>query len=255
MSTAADDGRPVWEVAAPPGGWGPPWPQVVEIVRLIPHTQWTLIGGIMVQLHAVHAGMQITRPTRDVDMVLHIETGVVSFSGVREKLEQLGYVLREPMGEGPVHRFVRGDRAEEQVDVMVADHLPPSLEQKALRRKVFEVPGGTSALRKTVNCHVVVGSETIVLSIPDALGALVLKGAAYLEDARDRRRHLDDAVVLTCTVSNPMADRERMIGSDSKRIRALWSVLQDRGHPSWIAVGERSALRGHNALRILVGTK
>lgn len=89
-----------------------------------------------------------------------------------------------------------------------------------------------------------------MLSIPDALGALVLKGAAYLGDPRDRRRHLDDAVVLTCTVNNPMADRERLIGSDSKRIGALWTVLQDRDHPSWIAVGERPALRGHNALRI-----
>ncbi|MGV0737549.1 hypothetical protein ABQF35_11015 [Mycobacterium syngnathidarum] len=116
------------------------------------------------------------------------------------------------------------------------------------------MPGGTSALRKTVNCHAVVGPETIVLSIPDALGALVLKGAAYLEDARDRQRHLDD-VVLTCTVSNQMRDRERMIGSDSKRIRALGNVLQDREHPSWIAVGERPALRGHNALRILAETK
>lgn len=255
VSSAPDDGRPVWEIAEPPGGWAPPWPQVVEIVRLIPHTQWTLVGGIMVQLHAVHSGMQITRPTRDVDMVLHIETGAASFSGVREKLEQLGYVLREPMGEGPVHRFVRGDRDEEQVDVMVADHLPPRLAQKALRRRVFEVPGGTSALRKTVNCHVVVGSETIVLSIPDALGALVLKGAAYLEDPRDRRRHLDDAVVLTCTVSNPLADRERMIGNDPKRVRALWSVLQDRDHPSWILVGQRPALRGYNALRILAEAK
>lgn len=99
---------------------------------------------------------------------------------------------------------------------MVADHLPPSLTQKALRHKAFEVPGGTSALRKTVNCHVVVGSETIVLSIPDALGA-VLKGAAYLEDTRNRRRHLDDAVMLACTVSSPMADRERMIGSGNDR--------------------------------------
>lgn len=101
MSTAADDGRPVWEVAAPPGGWGTALAAVVEIVRLIPHTQWTLVGGMMMQLHAVHAGMQITRPTRDVDMVLHIETGAASFSGVCEKLEQFGYVLREPMGEGP----------------------------------------------------------------------------------------------------------------------------------------------------------
>jgi len=84
------------------GGWPPPWPQVTEIVRTIPHTQWTLVGGLMVQLHAVHAGVRVTRPTRDVDMILHIETGATTFSGVRQKLERLGYELREPVGDGPV---------------------------------------------------------------------------------------------------------------------------------------------------------
>ena len=106
--TSAADGRPVWRVNVPVGGWPPPWPQVIEIVQAIPHTQWTLVGGLMVQLHAAHAGLQLTRATRDVDMVLHIDSGAATFGGVRYDLERLGYALREPIGSGPVHRFVRG---------------------------------------------------------------------------------------------------------------------------------------------------
>jgi hypothetical protein len=201
----------------------------------------------MVQLHAAHAGMQLTRPTRDVDMILHIETGAVTFASVRKQLEHLGYTIHEPVGKEPVHRF---DRGVEQVDVMVADHLPPKWQPKALRRNVFAVPGGTSALRKTVNCEVDVGDEVMVVSIPDVLGALVLKGAAYKHDLRDRQRHLDDAAVLACAVTDPIADRRRMIGNDQRRVRVLWTVLQDLDHRSWIATGP-DATRGHAALRLL----
>ncbi len=242
----------MWTIAAPPGGWPQPWPQLVEIVQAIPHTQWTLVGGLMVQLHAAYAGLSLTRPTRDVDMILHIETGAATFSGVRDELERLGYTLRPPMGEGPVHRFVRGPHDEETVDVMVADRLPPKRRPKVLRRTVFAVPGGTSALRKTVNCEVDTGESTVMLSVPDVLGALVLKGAAYMEDTRDRDRHLDDAAVLACAATDPVADRSRMIGSDRRRIAALWKALQDENHRSWLACGG-NARRGRAALRVLVG--
>lgn len=252
MSLPPADNRPVWVIGAPPGGWPPPWPQLVEIVQAIPHTQWTLVGGLMVQLHTAHAGLTLTRPTRDVDMILHIETGAATFSGVQYDLERLGYVLREPVGEGPVHRFVRGPGDAETVDVMVADHLPPKWHPKALRRRVFAVPGGTSALRKTVNCEVDTGEGVVIISIPDVLGALVLKGAAYIQDSRDRGRHLDDAAVLACAETDPVADRARMIGSDRKRIQALWQVLHDRDHRSWIAT-RTNARRGHGALRVLAG--
>jgi hypothetical protein len=69
---------------------------------------------------------------------------------------------------------------------MVADRLPPEMHPKALRRRVFALEGGTSSLRKTVNCEVNKSDITVMRSIPDVLGALVLKGAAYLEDSRDR---------------------------------------------------------------------
>jgi hypothetical protein len=249
--TSAPDGRALWQLTAPAGGWPPPWPQVVEIVQAIPHTQWTLVGGLMVQLHAAYAGLRLTRTTRDVDMILHIDSGAATFAGVQQELERLGYFLHEPVGDGPIHRFARGSRGAETIDVMVADRLSPKQHPKALRRKVFAVPGGTSALRKTVNCEVTAGEVVIVLSIPDVLGALVLKGAAYVEDSRDRDRHLDDAAVLACAVTDPIGDRARMIGSDRRRIEALWKVLQDVDHKSWIATGT-DARRGHAALRVLV---
>lgn len=77
--TSEPDGRPTWQVNAPIGEWPPPWPQLVEIVRAIPHTQWTL----MVQIHAAHAGLPLTRPTSGVDMVLHVDSGATTFGGVR----------------------------------------------------------------------------------------------------------------------------------------------------------------------------
>lgn len=35
----------------------------------------------MVQLHAIAAGLAVTRPTADVDMALHVETGAATISG------------------------------------------------------------------------------------------------------------------------------------------------------------------------------
>ncbi|MBP2451545.1 hypothetical protein [Mycolicibacterium lutetiense] len=114
------------------------------------------------------AGLLLTRATRDVDMILHIETGSATFGGVRDELERLGYGLREPVGNGPVHRFGRGAGDAETVDVMVADRLPSKLHPKVLRRKVFAVPGGTSALRKTVNCDTV-GEGVVLVEPPSGL--------------------------------------------------------------------------------------
>lgn len=251
MTPDADD-RQVWQVSAPSGGVQPPWPQLIEIVRAIPHTQWTLVGGLMVQLHAAYAGVQVNRTTRDVDMILHIETGAATFSGVQHELERLGYALREPIGKGPIHRFSRGSRHAETIDAMVADHLSPKRHPKALGRRVFAVSGGTSALNKAVNCEMTTDVGVVMLSIPDVLGALVLKGAAYIEDSRDRERHIDDAAILACALTDPVADRTRMAGSDQKRIAALWKALKNLDHRAWIATGTNSR-RGHAALRVLVG--
>lgn len=56
------------DVAAAPGGWPDPWPNVAEIAAVLPIDKWTLVGGLMVQIHSIHHGLGVVRPTNDVDM-------------------------------------------------------------------------------------------------------------------------------------------------------------------------------------------
>lgn len=82
--------RPTIDVATPAGGWGAPWPNVAEIEAVLSHDKWTLVGGLMAQLHA---GIGAVRPTNDVDIVLHVETTRGIASETARALESLGYEL------------------------------------------------------------------------------------------------------------------------------------------------------------------
>lgn len=242
--------RPLWEAPEPPGGWGRPWPQCVELARALPSSQWTLVGGLMVQLHSAVAGLPVSRPTADVDIVLHIETGAATTSSVTGVLHALGYRLHTSVNhQAPSHRFLRG---KEQIDVMVADHLAPKMVPRLGGRKAFQITGGTQALRRTVNCQVTVaGEEHVLISIPNTLGALVVKAAAYQEDSRDPGRHLDDAAVLLATITRPLSLVSDMGGSDRSRILLLNSVLSDAGHESWRVLDYPDRARGISNLAVL----
>src|SRR5690606_15243909 len=117
-----------------PGGWGIPWPNVVEIEEALPHASWTLVGGLMAQLHAMHSGLDVIRPTNDIDIVLHVETTGGIAAAAAFALEGLGYSLATSLDprEKTAHRFMRGDSkvdlvtsAPDVVDVLVADHAAP----------------------------------------------------------------------------------------------------------------------------------
>jgi hypothetical protein len=53
----------------------------------------------MVQLHVAHAGLAIQRATTDVDMVLHVETGAITFPDAKDALEGLGYEIQLSSGK------------------------------------------------------------------------------------------------------------------------------------------------------------
>lgn len=93
--------------------------------------------------------------------------------------------------------------------------------------------------------------EPVLISIPNALGALVLKGAAYREDSRDRDRHLDDAVVLCATIRTPLGTAAQMKGSDRSRVLSLHKELADPGHRSWQLLDPVDRTPAMDALRIL----
>lgn len=243
--------RPEWTVEAPAGGWATPWPQAAELANTIPSEQWTLVGGLMVQLHAAKAKVPLNRPTVDVDIVLHIETGAAVFNQVKKQLEELGYELVMPLTDDPVHRFTRGPQESQQIiDVMVADHLSPRYRPAVKGRPVFRIPAGTSALRKTVNCTIEIDGASTRLSLPTVLGALILKGEAHLRDSRDKQRHLDDAAILASTIVNPIIERKApMTRHDPSRLRTLATALKNPNHPSWLMIPEKRRRRAYTALQ------
>ena len=269
MSTFDDkpSGRPrlTIDVNAVPGAWPEPWPNVAELAQVLPRDQWTLVGGLMTQLHTVHHGIGVVRPTNDVDIVLHIETrrGVPNLTAAA--LEGLGYRLRESVDPraNTAHRFVRGTSTvdlvtggadDDVVDVLIADHAAPRVVEQLRGRAMVRIEGGTQALRRTITAHlqITAGIRTS-LSVPSPLGALILKAAALVTDSRDPLRHLYDAVALLACIDDPFAEREDLRGSDRKRLAALCRVAPD-DHPAWRHLPSGHRTTAQAALRILTTT-
>ena len=256
--------RAVVDVPTPPGGWLHPWPNVGQIAVHVGPEDWTLVGGLMVALHAAARGIGLPHTTVDVDMVIHVETARGRVARIRTVLGELGYTLVEPSDarKGHAHRFTRpvvaGDSGPESlsdiVDVMVADHPAPRVRERLGRFPMVAIAGGTQALNRTINARLEIDGTRVELSTPDALGAVILKSAAHLADSRDPARHISDAAVLLACMEDPFAERERLTsGSDRKRLAHLERHLGDPNHPAWVALDADAARDGQAALRILLG--
>jgi len=186
----AKDSRPTIDVLGAPGGWPAPWPNLVEIASALPTGSWTLVGGLMTQLHTIHHGIGIVRATNDVDIVLHIETQRGVPAAAAKALEGLGYRLQPAVDtrDNTAHRFIRatsaidlvsGHGAEDHIDVLIADHPAPKVVERLRGRDMVKIEGGTQALRRTINANLEILSGTIsTVSVPGPLGALILKAAA-----------------------------------------------------------------------------
>lgn len=262
--TAHEAAKPLtFNVKTPAGGWSYPWPNVAELARVLPTSRWTLIGGLMTQLHAIHRGINAVRPTNDVDIAIHIETARGTPTATADALESLGYAMKKNIDprNNVGHRFIRGasqvdvlssDTAEEDIiDVVVADHAAPSVEEQMRRMDMVKIPGGTQALRRTANYRLEVAKgEVTTLSAPRPFGALNLKAAAYLADSRDRERHLQDAAVLLACVEDPFAELSALAGSDRRRLAVLGRELVET-HNAWLLMPAGDADRGRAILRAL----
>ena len=243
--TSSTPERPTFNVKTPAGGWPYPWPNVAELARVLPTDRWTLIGGLMTQLHAIHHGINAVRPTNDVDIALHIETARGTPNATADALESLGYEIKQNVDprNNIGHRFIRGDAyvdvvgggaaEEDVVDVVVADHPAPRVEEQMRRMDMVKIAGGTQALRRTANYRLeFFKGDVTTISVPRPFGALNLKVAAYTADSRDPDRHLQDAAVLLACIEDPFWELEQLAGSDRRRIAVLDRELVDT-HNAW----------------------
>lgn len=226
----------------------PPWPVAFELARLLPEHSWTLVGGLMVQLHAAVAGLPASRATVDVDSALHLETGAVNFADAAALLSSAGFTL------DPNTRFAYLFRRDaDRIDLLCTDRFATQRQPKFVGRPLFGVAGGTRALRNTINADLSSAGDTVRLVIPDLQGALVLKGAAYLEDQRERERHLEDAIMLLACTTEPQHLLSGLSAQSRRRIRSLVTALESR--PTiWATQDSGVASLAREALAILSAT-
>lgn len=144
------------------------------------------------------------------------------------------------------------ERGSDKIDVMVADHAAPSRVQTLPGgTPMLKVEGGTQALKRTMIYDIDTGNGALSISVPDELGALVLKSAAHQSDSRDPDRRLTDAAALAACINDHPAERARLTGSDRSRLLHLTKELANPTHSAWLALPVKQRQAGHDTLRIL----
>lgn len=237
--------RPLIAVSGPRTGWSHPWPDAFEVAEALAPSSWTLVGGLMVQLHAIIARVPIPRATTDVDAALHLETGIHTYASAAASLRRIGYELEKE--QTYAYRFRRGISI---VDLMIADHLAPRSRPRVASRPVLRLPAGTQALRRTVDVDLADGSAMHRMSLPNLHGALVLKAEAHRQDSRDPSRHLQDAIVLLACTTDIGAIVSDLRGSDRPRLTHLVEQLR-RNRGVWLPIDRDVAGLAETALTAL----
>lgn len=224
------------------------WSLILDLAVRLEPSQWVLVGGQMVTLYAAHAQVPWPRVTRDVDVLANVLTRASNFERCVEALHELGLEQRlDSRGAG--YRFSEfPDRrpGELLVDLVAPDHLQLPKLVTVRSGPSVAIDGGRQALQRAIAFEVGLdGTAPAVVPVPDLLGAIVLKAAAWAADSRDRERHAQDVALLVSIVDDTAPLIARFSGSDRKRLLRLGSVLNHRTAQEWLVLGPAAAEAGH----------
>lgn len=228
----------------------PPWSTIFDVIEATDANDWVLVGGLMVQLHARRANIPPPRATKDVDLVVDVATNSASVAHIATALLRIGFEPVVPASRRePIYRF---QRDAEQVDLMVADHLPARLTPRFMMRPAFAATAGEQSLRRRDTFVLTSTTRSVTLGAPDALGALIGKGAAHIVDSRDPGRHLDDAAVLLASIDSVGAlDLATLNANDRRRLVVIARALSDTTHTAWLTLDDNQRAKARRNLEAL----
>lgn len=209
------------------------WAMIISIAEQL-DGDWTLVGGLMVQLHAYRnsrrahratAGRDIiVRTTTDIDILANSRRTPSSTEEVAASLERLGFQQLPPTNLiEPDIAFVY-ERDDLQVDLLAPDGVRDTPRTSPGRRTV-PIPGGTQALQRTIPIPVVMddGSRATV-PVPTLLGALLIKARSLLVH-QDPDAQRQDLVALLSYVDDPLEMRDQMRKTEATWLRRIEKQL------------------------------
>lgn len=228
----------------------PAWQSVLDLDRAGLSESLTLVGGLMVYGHARAANLTSARPTADADVLVDVVAARTSLNEVNAVLREMGFVLDTDYATA--YRFRHPDAR--VIDVMVADHLPSHIRARLAGRPAFQAPAGQQAINRREVWRLEFSPNlSCLVGIPNVLGALVAKGAAWVVDNRNPERHLQDAATLLAAVGDASALDYSLSANDRRRLRAIHDSLDDARHPAWGLLNPEERLRGQQNLHLIAG--
>lgn len=172
------------------------WHAVGELSERLP-PGWVLIGGLMVQLHAIEHGIVDVRPTQDID-VLGQARPPGALPAIDSALRDDGFELHYPGPDGYGYRYERDGVV---VDVLAPDGInpPPTLGGGVT---AVCVPGGTQALDRSEAVVIRVDERSFQLRRPTLFGAILIKARSLMVHA-DPASQREDLLRLLSLVEDP----------------------------------------------------
>lgn len=188
------------------------WHTIAKLTERLPET-WVLIGGLMVQLHAMEHGVVDVRLTRDIDMLGQARPPG-ALPAIDAALRSDGFDLQDPDLDGYGYRYERDGVV---VDVLAPDGLkPPPILAGGVT--AVGVPGGTQALGRSEAVIVRVGERSFQLRRPTLLGAILIKARSLMVHV-DPASQREDLLRLLSLVDDPRGQAASLGDSERKWLR------------------------------------
>jgi hypothetical protein len=195
------------------------WSEVGRLADEVLADGWTLVGGLMVQLHAVEAGETDLRVTTDVDIVADTRAAG-RFQRIVKALTEDGFELRDP---GPFEIGHRWERDGLVLDLLAPDGLREDPRVSG-RVRTVQVPGGTQALERTEVIEVEIDGVARRLRRPTLLGAILIKARSLLvHDDPDTQRA--DLILLLSLLDDPRVAARQLKGRERGWLRDAEGAL------------------------------
>jgi hypothetical protein len=192
------------------------WSAVGELVERLPG-EWVLIGGLMVQLHALEHGVLDVRATADID-VLGQARPQGALRMIDESLRRDGFRMVGLDLDGYAHRYERDGLI---VDVLAPDGVRPSPSLGA-GVKAIGVPGGSQALSRSETVTVTVEGRSFELRRPTLLGAVLIKARSLMVHS-DPEAQREDLLRLLALIEEPA-----QMAADLRKTERNWLHRTER---------------------------
>jgi hypothetical protein len=218
-------------------------------------SDWSLIGGLMVQLHGFEREDDL-RPTVDIDILGAARKPPAMTERIASVLVEKGAEVAMPPRSKPDLGY-RFQLDGEVVEILGPDGLRADPETiDGLR--TFQALGGTQALRRTEVVLVqLADAQPVAVRRPSLLGAILIKARVVAKRRKDKF-HSDrqDLIRLLSYVEDPraLASEEQLKSSEKKWLRNVDAAL-DFNDPALAAVFPVNTLeRARQAFQLLSGS-